>query len=90
MIVYKPGNHNSLSPYLIVDDAQQLVDLLKCIFAATELRRFDHENGPLANKIKQYGFFSYSANEALHLSDDEKETIISIFKKNRRRTAEQS
>lgn len=35
---------------------------------------------PLAKKIKQYGFFSYTANEALHLSDHEKETIISIFK----------
>ena len=35
---------------------------------------------PLAKKIRQYGFFSYSANEALHLSEEEKETIISIFK----------
>jgi AraC family transcriptional activator of pobA len=35
---------------------------------------------PLAKKIRQYGFFSYSANEALHLSDKEKATIISIFK----------
>ena len=35
---------------------------------------------PIAKKIKQYGFFSYSANEALHLSDKEKTTIISIFK----------
>ncbi len=35
---------------------------------------------PLAKKIKQYGFFSYSANEALHLSDSEKTTIISIFR----------
>ena len=35
---------------------------------------------PLAKKIKQFGFFSYSANEALHLSDHEKETILSIFK----------
>jgi AraC family transcriptional activator of pobA len=35
---------------------------------------------PLAKKIKQYGFFSYSANEALHLSENEKATIISIFK----------
>jgi AraC family transcriptional regulator, transcriptional activator of pobA len=34
----------------------------------------------LAKKIKQYGFFSYAANEALHLSDKEKDTIISIFK----------
>ncbi len=35
---------------------------------------------PLAKKIKQYGFFSYSANEALHLSDKEKTTILSVFK----------
>jgi AraC family transcriptional regulator, transcriptional activator of pobA len=37
-------------------------------------------NYPLAKKIKQYGFFSYSANEALHLSEKEKATILSIFK----------
>jgi len=35
---------------------------------------------PLAKKIRQYGFFSYSANEAVHLSENEKATIISIFK----------
>jgi len=35
---------------------------------------------PLAKKIKKYGFFSYSVNEALHLSDKEKTTIISVFK----------
>jgi AraC family transcriptional activator of pobA len=33
----------------------------------------------LAAKIKQYGFFSYSSNEALHLSDRERATISSIF-----------
>jgi len=37
-------------------------------------------NYSLAKKIKQYGFFSYSTNEALHLSDNEKVTIISVFK----------
>ncbi|GAB3697203.1 AraC family transcriptional regulator [Spirosoma flavus] len=36
-------------------------------------------NYPLAKKIRQYGFFSYSANETLHLSETEKEMIISIF-----------
>lgn len=34
---------------------------------------------PLANKIKRYGYFSYSSNEALHLSNREKEIIISIY-----------
>ncbi|WP_428331545.1 helix-turn-helix domain-containing protein [Mucilaginibacter sp.] len=37
-------------------------------------------NYPLAKNIKNYGFFSYSTYEALHLSDQEKATIISIFK----------
>ncbi|WP_158798759.1 AraC family transcriptional regulator [Pedobacter sp. L105] len=35
---------------------------------------------PLSGKIKQYGFFSYSTNEALHLSEREKATIVSTFK----------
>jgi AraC family transcriptional regulator, transcriptional activator of pobA len=34
---------------------------------------------PLAKKIKNYGFFSYAANEALHLSEQERATILSIY-----------
>ncbi|GAB3557220.1 helix-turn-helix domain-containing protein [Spirosoma fluminis] len=34
---------------------------------------------PLARSIKQYGFFSYATHEALHLSEDEKRTILDIF-----------
>lgn len=34
---------------------------------------------PLDHKIKTFGFFSYSANEALYLSDKEKKIILSIF-----------
>lgn len=49
MTTYKPTDYNSLSPYLIVDNAQKLVDLLKVIFSATELRRFDHDNGTIAH-----------------------------------------
>jgi AraC family transcriptional activator of pobA len=33
----------------------------------------------LAKKIKNYGFFSYASNEALHLSEQERSTISSIF-----------
>lgn len=36
-------------------------------------------NYALATKIKNYGFFSYAANEALFLSDKEKQTIFSVF-----------
>ncbi|NIG55893.1 AraC family transcriptional regulator [Chitinophaga sp. Cy-1792] len=33
----------------------------------------------LAKKIRQYGYFSYTANEALHMSEEEKNIILSIF-----------
>ncbi|NLR57407.1 helix-turn-helix transcriptional regulator [Chitinophaga polysaccharea] len=36
-------------------------------------------NYPLLTKIKNYGFFSYSANEALFVSDKEKQIIFSVF-----------
>ena len=35
---------------------------------------------PLARDINRYGYFSYSYNEALHLSDGEKETMLSVFR----------
>lgn len=35
---------------------------------------------PLNSNIKQYGFFNYSAAEALYLSEKEKATILSIYK----------
>ncbi|MCT4587813.1 MAG: helix-turn-helix transcriptional regulator [Carboxylicivirga sp.] len=34
---------------------------------------------PLAKKIKEYDFFSYQVNEALHLSDDEQQIIFNLF-----------
>lgn len=36
-------------------------------------------NHPLGKKIASFGFFSYSTNEALHLSDKEKQTIVAVF-----------
>ncbi|WP_073226854.1 helix-turn-helix domain-containing protein [Pedobacter caeni] len=37
-------------------------------------------NYPLGKTIKNYGFFSYDTNEALHLSDKEKSIIFGIFR----------
>ena len=36
-------------------------------------------NTPLAKTIRRYGFFDYSVNEALHLSEKEETTIISLI-----------
>jgi AraC-like DNA-binding protein len=37
-------------------------------------------NTPLAKKIKEYGFFSYQVNEALHLSEKEETTVTEIIR----------
>lgn len=37
-------------------------------------------NYPLGKNIKNFGFFSYATNEALHLSEKEKSIILGIFK----------
>lgn len=44
---YKPEEYNSLSPYLIVPGAQQLIDLLVEIFDAKALRRYEREDGSI-------------------------------------------
>lgn len=47
--MYKPPGHNSLSPYLIVDDAQATLDFIKAVFdAAPELIHRD-EDGSIAH-----------------------------------------
>ena len=44
---FKPAGYNSVSPYFIVNGAQRLIDLLKKIFNATELRRYDMPGGTI-------------------------------------------
>jgi uncharacterized glyoxalase superfamily protein PhnB len=44
---FKPEGYNSVSPYLIVNGAQKMIDLLKKIFNAEELRRYDRADGSI-------------------------------------------
>lgn len=44
---FKPTGYNSASPYFIVNGAQKFIDLLKRIFNATELRRYDLPDGTI-------------------------------------------
>jgi uncharacterized glyoxalase superfamily protein PhnB len=44
---WKPAGYTSLSPYLMVDKAQRVIDFLKAAFGATELRRFDMPDGTI-------------------------------------------
>jgi len=53
------------------------------VFHPDFIRRY-----PLGKKIKEYGFFDYSVNEALHLSEKEEEMIIAIMQMMQREIAQ--
>jgi PhnB protein len=44
---WKPEGYTSLSPYLIVSNAQAVIDFATEVFAATELRRYDRPDGSI-------------------------------------------
>ena len=44
---FKPIGYNSVSPYFIVQGAQRFIDLMKQIFNALELRRYDMPDGKI-------------------------------------------
>jgi len=44
---FKPKGYNSASPYFIVNGAQKFIDLMKEIFDAKELRRYDMPDGTI-------------------------------------------
>ncbi|CAN5595335.1 VOC family protein [soil metagenome] len=44
---FKPEGYNSVSPYFVVNGAQKLIDLLKEIFDAKVLRKYDLPDGTI-------------------------------------------
>lgn len=44
---FKPTGYNSVSPYFIVPDADRFIQLMKDLFDAQELRRYDMPDGSL-------------------------------------------
>ena len=47
--MFKPQGHNSLSPYLIVDDAQATLDFIKSVFDAEPELIHKGEDGSIAH-----------------------------------------
>lgn len=43
----KPDGYSTVSPYMVVEGAQRLIDFLKQAFGATELRRYDMPDGSI-------------------------------------------
>ncbi|HJS55706.1 MAG TPA: VOC family protein [Chitinophagaceae bacterium] len=44
---YKPQGYNSVSPYFVVKEGQRYIDLIRKMFDAKELRRYDNEDGSI-------------------------------------------
>ncbi len=44
---YKPTNYNSVSPYLVVNNAERMIALLEKVFAAEKIRRFNRPDGSI-------------------------------------------
>ena len=44
---WKPENYNSVSVYIVTDNAQRVIDFLKKTFDAADLRRFDNPDGKI-------------------------------------------
>jgi uncharacterized glyoxalase superfamily protein PhnB len=43
--LFKPTNYNSVSPYFVVDDCRKMINLLKNVFDAEELRKYENPDG---------------------------------------------
>ncbi|WP_101296107.1 VOC family protein [Halegenticoccus soli] len=42
---FKPEGYSSVSPYLVAEDAERLIDFLTTVFGATTLRRYERSDG---------------------------------------------
>lgn len=72
---YEDGGMVFTAPHQIISIEKEAE-----FFGATLLIHPDFlRNYPLAKSIKNYGFFSYEANEALHLSERERQTILEVL-----------
>ena len=73
---FEEGGMSFISPNQVISATQEEADYggSTLLFHPDFIRNY-----PLGRNIKNYGFFSYSASEALYLSDKEKEIINGIF-----------
>lgn len=73
---FDEGGLSFVSPNQVIESAEDEKDYsgYTLLFHPDFIRNY-----PLDTKIKTFGFFSYSANEALFLSDKEKQIVFSVF-----------
>jgi PhnB protein len=52
---WRPAGYSVVSPYLVVDGAQRVIDFLKKTFDAAELRRYDTDDGSIMHAEVRVG-----------------------------------
>ncbi len=52
---FKPKGYTTVSPYLVVKGAKEVIDFLKKVFGARELQRFDMPGGSIMHAEVQIG-----------------------------------
>ena len=52
---WKPENYNSVSVYIVADNAQRVIEFLKNSFDAADLRRFDNPDGKIMHAEVRIG-----------------------------------
>lgn len=53
--IWKPEDYNSVSVYLVANNAQRVIDFLKKTFDAADLRRFDAPDGKIMHAEVRIG-----------------------------------
>ncbi|WP_316825409.1 helix-turn-helix transcriptional regulator [Pedobacter miscanthi] len=80
---YGQGHYDFAEGSLVFAAPHQIVGKIETGTGSEGISLFIHpdflQGSTLAGKIKQFGFFSYASSEALHLSQQERNTIESIF-----------
>ena len=69
MSLHKPVNYSTVSPYLIVSDADATIAFLKKVFDAVELRRFPDDSGKLIEAKLCHGWNPIAAYVHIYVSD---------------------
>ena len=76
---FNEGGMLFASPHQIIGSDEDAPTLAECSLMTLIIHPDFLLGYPLAQEIRQYGFFSYSTREALLLSQEEKNTIVSLF-----------
>lgn len=76
LVFTSPGQVTEYEPKQEIETSNQEIEGWTLLFHPDLIRKSD-----LGDKIRRYGFFNYDVNEALHISDNEKNTIEEIIEK---------